>query len=339
MGSLASLPFDFQGAFLRMCSRGGLLTSRMRNMWSLIFYLGRVQPPLFIVLLFPSRSIGPQGMNSNRLPRGPICLPPQEDPVKWVLRNSWSINMSFASVLYVTSAFWHFSFGLCRAAPGLMAPLDSEVIGPRTFMFHWAPTVIFLDSKLGMNPINSVRLSREFTPPCLWDCLPNTTWAAQASTVIFHTLRQRQWTVQVCDVLMGPAHTALWWWERSGFGELISPPGRVSHSVCAPGTLHENRLSLLGPSIPWASFSSPDQGLLEGRQWLAPPISLVSLPLDPESLAKYLVAFWSRISRWREWGKINTMVRNCLPKYASCLSAVDSAGWSKVTPGVRSDLD
>ena len=36
MGSLTSLitPCDLQGAFLSMCGRGGLLTSRMRNMWS-----------------------------------------------------------------------------------------------------------------------------------------------------------------------------------------------------------------------------------------------------------------------------------------------------------------
>ena len=60
-----------------MCSQGGVLTSRMRNMWSLIFYLGRAQPPLSIVLLAPSQTIGPQGMKSNRLPRGPICRLPQ----------------------------------------------------------------------------------------------------------------------------------------------------------------------------------------------------------------------------------------------------------------------
>ena len=58
-------PFDLQGAFLHVCSREGLLTSRMR---SLIFYLGRAEPPLSVVLLFPSQSIGPQGTNSNRLP-------------------------------------------------------------------------------------------------------------------------------------------------------------------------------------------------------------------------------------------------------------------------------
>ena len=37
-------------AFLHMCGRGGLLTSRMRNMWSYIFYLGKAQPPPSIVL-------------------------------------------------------------------------------------------------------------------------------------------------------------------------------------------------------------------------------------------------------------------------------------------------
>ena len=70
-------PFDLQGAFLHMCSWGGLLTLRMRNMWSLIFYLGRAQPSLSVVLLFPSWSISPQGTNSNCLPWGPIYLLPQ----------------------------------------------------------------------------------------------------------------------------------------------------------------------------------------------------------------------------------------------------------------------
>ena len=41
------------------------LTSRMRNMWSLIFYLGRAQPPLSIVLLLIFWSFCSQGMNSN----------------------------------------------------------------------------------------------------------------------------------------------------------------------------------------------------------------------------------------------------------------------------------
>ena len=48
-------------------------------MWSLIFYLGRAQPPLSVVLLLLSRSVGPQGTNSNCLPWGPICLLSQND--------------------------------------------------------------------------------------------------------------------------------------------------------------------------------------------------------------------------------------------------------------------
>ena len=72
-----------------MCSQGGLLTSRMRNMWSLIFYLDRAQPPLSIVLLFPSRSIGPQGMNSNHLPWGPISLLPQRGRVADKDQGAW----------------------------------------------------------------------------------------------------------------------------------------------------------------------------------------------------------------------------------------------------------
>ena len=70
-------PFDLQGAFLHMGSRGGLLTLKMRTVWSLIFYLGRAQPPVSIVLLFPPWSIGPQETNSKHLPWGPICLLPQ----------------------------------------------------------------------------------------------------------------------------------------------------------------------------------------------------------------------------------------------------------------------
>ena len=59
-----------------MCSWGGLLTLRMRNMWSLIFYLGRAQPPLSIVLLFLSRSIGPQDQTQTVCPGVPSisCL-------------------------------------------------------------------------------------------------------------------------------------------------------------------------------------------------------------------------------------------------------------------------
>ena len=64
---LASLPFDLQGDFLRMCSQRSLLTSRVSNMWSLFTYLGRAQPPLSIFLLFSSWSIGPQRTNSDWL--------------------------------------------------------------------------------------------------------------------------------------------------------------------------------------------------------------------------------------------------------------------------------
>ena len=81
-GDLASLtmgwcplPFDLQGAFMHMCNQGGLLTSRMRNMWSLIFSLGRARPPLSIVLLFSSWCIGPQGTNLQLFALGPHLSP------------------------------------------------------------------------------------------------------------------------------------------------------------------------------------------------------------------------------------------------------------------------
>ena len=59
---LASFPFGLQGAFLRMCGQGSLLTSRMRNMWS-----GRALPPHLIVLLLSSWIFSPQGMNLQSL--------------------------------------------------------------------------------------------------------------------------------------------------------------------------------------------------------------------------------------------------------------------------------
>ena len=44
------------------------LTTRMRNMWSLLFHLGRAQPPPPIVLLSIFWSVCPQEMNSSCLP-------------------------------------------------------------------------------------------------------------------------------------------------------------------------------------------------------------------------------------------------------------------------------
>ena len=55
-----------------MCCRGGLLTLRMRNMWSLIFYLGGAQPPLLIVLLFPSH-LGSIGVSVHRERTPTVC--------------------------------------------------------------------------------------------------------------------------------------------------------------------------------------------------------------------------------------------------------------------------
>lgn len=65
-----------------LSSQGGLLTSSMRNLWSLPFSLGRAQPPVSIVLLFSSGSIGPQGTNLHLLTLGGgIYVLPQWDPL------------------------------------------------------------------------------------------------------------------------------------------------------------------------------------------------------------------------------------------------------------------
>ena len=79
------------------------LTSRMRNMWSLVFYLGRAQPPLWIVLLLIFWNFCPQGMNSNYSPWGwgQIYLLPQiyivnidKKVLKRILANYFSVQFS-----------------------------------------------------------------------------------------------------------------------------------------------------------------------------------------------------------------------------------------------------
>ena len=56
-------PFDLQGGFLCLRSQTGLLTWRIRNAWSLIFYLGKGQLPLSVVLLLIFWSFSPQDTN------------------------------------------------------------------------------------------------------------------------------------------------------------------------------------------------------------------------------------------------------------------------------------
>ena len=49
---LTSLPLGLQGAFLHMCGRGGLLTPRMRNMWSEQGPASSLNCPAILVLEF-----------------------------------------------------------------------------------------------------------------------------------------------------------------------------------------------------------------------------------------------------------------------------------------------
>ena len=83
---LASFTFDLQGAFLPTWDRRGLLTLRMRNMWSLIFYLGRSQPSPSTVLLFLSWSFSPQRTTPAICPSSPSisCFSMVRDKVKTV---------------------------------------------------------------------------------------------------------------------------------------------------------------------------------------------------------------------------------------------------------------
>ena len=79
----------------KLSSQEGLLTSRMRNMWSFIFYQGRAWPPLSIVLEFLSTG------NELKLLtlEGPICLLPQ----KHYLKNHVKENFCIFSPAFIIS--------------------------------------------------------------------------------------------------------------------------------------------------------------------------------------------------------------------------------------------
>lgn len=77
----------------RTCVVRKIFWLRMRNIWSLIFCLGRAQAPLSVVLLFLSWYIGPQGKKCPIvLPWVAIYLLPQK-----CLYNSHLININFAN--------------------------------------------------------------------------------------------------------------------------------------------------------------------------------------------------------------------------------------------------
>ena len=136
-----------------------------------------------------------------------------------------------------------------------------------------------------------------------------TIWAAQASREIFHTLWQRQRTMQACTVLLGPEHTALWWWESAGFVELISLPGYVGHRVCPLGFLPEKWISFLRHQF-CEHPPLPLQRLARLRV-VTLPASLVLLSLGPVSQESTGLPCGVK-SRWRQWGRgVETAIRNC----------------------------
>ena len=76
--SLASFPFDLQGAFLCMCGQGGLLTSGMKSMWSGQGPTSSVNCPASLLLEF--QSIG--NKSPVALPSGgPIYLLSDNEPL------------------------------------------------------------------------------------------------------------------------------------------------------------------------------------------------------------------------------------------------------------------
>ena len=138
-----------------MFSRGGLLTSRMRNIWSLIFYLGRAQPPLSTVLLFLSRSIGPQGTNSNRLPWGPICLLPRCDSPLSLPLNCFFLfqqrNVFLDPCLHRkrgTSRQLRGTADFSYTLPALFIQVPSPPTPPRPSRRHWKFLFIYFSTKV-----------------------------------------------------------------------------------------------------------------------------------------------------------------------------------------------
>ena len=111
--ALASLPFGSPRSFL---VRKVPLTSRMRNMGSLLYFIwaGPIQPPLSTVLLI-FWSFCPHGMNST-------CLPPASSSINSLFISSWLFkflrwlcmlsNACFSSECYITASFasWMFLF-------------------------------------------------------------------------------------------------------------------------------------------------------------------------------------------------------------------------------------
>lgn len=104
--ALVSLPFWSPRSFL---DRKVPLTSRMRNMWSLLYFIwaGPIQPPLSIVLLI-FWSFCPHGMNSS-------CLPPASSSINSLFISSWVFkflrwlcmpsNACFSSECSITAFF------------------------------------------------------------------------------------------------------------------------------------------------------------------------------------------------------------------------------------------
>ena len=95
MNSLASLPFWLSRS--RQVGKVSLAL-RMTNIWSLIFYLGRTQPPLSSFW-----SIGPHGMNSNCL----ALLPGESNSflIKVKFGLGWTNSYS-VSIPLVSDWFW-----------------------------------------------------------------------------------------------------------------------------------------------------------------------------------------------------------------------------------------
>ena len=154
----------------------GVLTSRMRNTWPLIFYLGRAQLPLSIVLLLIFWSFSLQGMNLQLLyPGGGGHLPPaskggsQPNSASDSTQEEWTVviisllcgqqdgcearTLPLSSLdLYPTAPIFGFPGGASGKEPACQCRRHKRrrfdpYVGKIPWRREWQPTPVFLSGE------------------------------------------------------------------------------------------------------------------------------------------------------------------------------------------------